>query len=354
MNRRPVYGILETMRTGKKNKAFVPLMLIAIILTGAVGCEVILGRDVDDLSSGGMADAFRLRYVETLRNEASLVSEGYSIAGIRSLPTSSILQPSAVAADATRVYVTNRPPLSRLAIFDRTARSLTIISSPTPTALGEIFLDLASVAVAASGEIFVADVQQGKVFGLDREGNLLLTIGKTGSVVYPAAIAVDSVRQHVYVADKHAHAVRIFTTRGDWVRDITVTGESKRLGAPTGIALAGDGSCIVLDERYRRVHVYGPEGELLHTFRIATDVPGETTEPSGIAVDSDGHIYISDVFNNTILIFGRNGEYLRRLGRTGDQIDQFWSPGALFIDSRDVLYAADRMNGRIQVFQYEK
>lgn len=326
---------------------FLPLFLLAALS----GCAIILGSPDDAADVVNV----RIRYVETLRNPSSLTGGQFLQSGILSLPTSSLQQPTSVAADAFRVYVTDQHPTPRLAIFDRTARMLKIYSAPTPTELGYRFLDLTSVAIADSGEIFIADGQQGKVFCLDREARIRLTIGQVGSLAYPSSVAVDSRRQLLYVADKHARLLRIYRMNGDWVRDVAGGRDAdNRLRAPVGIALDASGTVFVLDAHDQRIHVIGNDGVWQQSFPIQTDRLGETVKPTGIALDSDGHLYVTDTFGNAILLFDGKGAFLQRWSGLGSQGEGFWMPSAIFIDSRDFIYVADRMNGRIQVYQYEK
>ena len=337
-----------------KNKLIPFLVSCALAVLSVSGCNFILGPPDDGTSPGPLSGPVRVRYVETLRNQASLAGEPYMQSGVASRPTSSIQRPTSIAADLFRVYVADQAQFPRLAVFDRSARTLTIYSAPTPTAFGERFVDLSSVAVTASGNIFLADAQQGKVFGLDRAGNLLLTIGKAGNLAYPTGLAVDSGRNRLYVVDKHAHAVHIYSMTGEWLQDITGDGAKKRLGSPVAMAIDAEGTCFILDLHGQRIHTFDRDGVYRSSFHIATNVPAEAVRPTGISVDSDGHLYVTDGIGNSILIFDKNGTFLQRWGAIGGQIDGFWSPGAIFIDKRDLIYIADQMNGRIQVYQYVK
>lgn len=333
------------------------LRLIPAVLLVAVG--------VSGCASGpgypsGHPDPFspvRVRYLETLRNQESLISDRYGqFTG--SLPAATSLQrPMAVTADTFRVYVTDRAPEPRLLVFDRGERTLRIISSPTPTAIvNERFLDPSGVAISEGGDLFIAEPQQGKVFGMDRNGSLIFTIGKQGDLAYPAALAVDYRRQRLYVADKHAQVIRVYTTLGDWLYDIGRREGNKDLRAPIGIALDGAGTCYVLDAQGNRVHIYDAQGAFLRSFRLeAKNDPATTAlKPSGIALDSDGHIYVSDSLDNSIRVYDQDGTALLKWGRTGTQRDDFWTPAGISIDQQDRIYIADYMNGRVQVYQYEK
>jgi DNA-binding beta-propeller fold protein YncE len=310
----------------------------------------------------------RFEYVETLRGEASFRGEAFRPDSRPATPAEAVAtlrRPAAVAADAFRVYVTDRyiepsqGSLARIFILDRGTRTATIIrSDPSVTAAvletRAVLLDPAGIAADMNGTVYVADARQGLVFGLDRLGNRLLTVGRPGDLSAPVAVAVDEPRRRLYVADRHA-GVRVFTVQGGRLFDIGGPEAKKgRLRTPVGIALDRAGTCYVLEERGRRVKVYDLNGRHLRSLRLDIGPMGIGLKPGGIAVDSEGHIYVTDSFNNAIHVFSPDGSHLQSLGRMGSGRDEFWSPQGIFIDGRDTIYIADEMNGRVQVYQYVK
>lgn len=219
--------------------------------------------------------------------------------------------------------------------------------------LGRTLDELApsGIAVDATGVIFVSDSQQGRVFGYDRNGRLLIEIGRAGDFSSPSGLAVDNVGNRLYVADSHARLIKVYTNTGTWLTDISglaITG-FKSLSA---VALDRGGNLYVLDGRGLRVSLYGQDGKFLRDFNVTGDAPGLSVRPKGIAVDSGGHIYITDTVNNNVLIFDQGGKLIQTWGRTGRLTGDFWTPAGIYIDDRDYIYIADQTNGRVQVFQY--
>ena len=325
-------------------------MLIAISMAG---CTFIAGKE-DSGVSGQSDKQLRLNYVETLRNQASLRGESFRDV-VHSVSTPSSLQrPNSVFADVFRVYVTDQTQPPRVFIFDRGERTANILAIPVPPAAGSLVNPL-GIAVDAGNVIFVADAQQGKVFGYDRNGALLLILGKTGDLSYPSGVAIDRRRSRMYVADTHAHRVKAFTMLGDRLFDIGQEGDSdQKFKSPSGIALDREGRLHVLDGQSRRVYVYGIDGAFLRKFPLSRGGVGDSNMPRGIAVDSAGHIYVTDGVNNNILIFESDGRFLMTWGRTGTLSGDFWTPLGIFIDDRDSIYIADQTNGRVQVYQFIK
>jgi DNA-binding beta-propeller fold protein YncE len=333
-----------------RSQLYITILFLAV--TGA-GCAVIAGKEEPEVP-GQEGKQFRLTYVETLRNQASLRGEGFRDV-VRSTGTPTTLQlPNSVYADTFRVYVTDQTKPARVFIFDRSDRTVRILAVPLPPADGKL-LDPSGIAADSGNMIYVADAPQGKVFVYDLNGTLILTYGKWGDLAHPMGIAVDKVGGRVYVADSHSKFVKVFTFLGDHQFDIGGDGPAdKRLRSPIGLALGRDGRIYVLDGQSKYVHVYSLDGKLMKRFPLSKGVPGDTVKPRGIAVDSAGHIYVADSVNNNILIFGPDGSYLKTWGKTGIVSGDFWTPQGLFIDERDQIYIADQTNARIQVYQFQK
>ena len=328
------------------------LITTMLIVLSVTGCTFLAGKE-DSGAPGLDAQHLRLNYVETLRNQASLRGEGFRDVVYTSGTPTSLQRPNSVFADAFRVYVTDQTQPPRVFIFDRGDRTASILAVPVPPAEGKLLNPL-GIAVDIGNVIYVADAQQGKVFGYDRNGALLLVFGKTGDLAYPTGIAIDKRRNRIYIADSHAHLIRAFTMLGDRLFDIGQESADYRLKSPVGIALDKEGRIHVLDSQSRRVLIYDPDGRFLRKFPLSRGTVGDSIKPRGIAVDSVGHIYVTDGVNNNILIFESDGSFLRTWGKTGNLSGDFWTPEGLFIDERDMIYIADQTNSRVQVYQFIK
>lgn len=346
-------------------------IFIAFILV--TGCAFIAGRD-EALSPAGGAE-LRLLFVETLRNEASLRGESLREVANATDPSTTLQRPNGVFADAFRVYVTdtyltdkyidpgsasNPVPgetSARIFVFDRGKQTAAVFGPPprvpTPPLIQHDDVKLlapSSIAVDATGVIFVSDSQQGRVFGYDRNGRLLIEIGRAGDFSSPSGLAVDNVANRLYVADSHARLIKVYTNTGTWLTDMGGSGTTgfKSLSA---ITLDRGGNLYVLDGRGLRVSLYGQDGKFLRDFNVTGDAPGLSVRPKGIAVDSSGRVYITDSVNNNVLIFDQGGKLIQTWGRTGRLSGDFWTPAGIYIDDRDYIYIADQTNGRVQVFQ---
>lgn len=343
---------------------FVLACLLITGITAVSGCGIILGEIDTDRET---APALTINFVETLRNQESLRGESYreQLSGMTS--SSSLQRPSAVYADEYRVYVAdiylNPPTISsaRIFVFDRTSATASVLKINSFSVRNEgKLLAPSGIAVDQGMVIFVSDPQLGKVFGYDRNGAVLTILGQSlwgasrngyGELTSPVAVAIDTKRSRIYVAD--SRAVKAFNTSGAYLFQIQ-GGGGKDFRSPVAVAVDKDGNVIVLDGIRRRVSIFDQEGGFISSFSMKTASSGRTIKPAGIAVDSDGHVYVTDTFNNCVFIFQKDGTLLSTWGKTGLLTGDFWTPAGIFIDERDFIYIADQTNGRVQTFRYLK
>lgn len=350
--------------------------LIALAVFFVCGCSLIAGRE--DVTSLIKQAPLKFTFIETLRNQASLRGEGFKEVASNQDSAGTLQSPISVFADAFRVYVVDSAPSGRIFIFDRGERTATILdrnafSSANPAATnltspdGKNFTPIAAdgtaitplephgIVVDLNGIIYVSDALQGKVFGYDRKGRLLMTIGRGGGLLQPLGLAIDTRRNRIYIADAHAHQVRVFSTTGDFLGnslfDINSTAKaSEGFKSPSAVAIDSADCLYVLDGIRRRVYVYGSDAKFIRTFSVFDDAWGGAVRPKGIAVDSRGDIYVTDTVSNSIYIFGPDGSLLLTWGATGSPAGDFMAPAGISIDAHDSIYIADQLNSRIQHF----
>ncbi|MDA8100266.1 MAG: hypothetical protein M0042_11655 [Nitrospiraceae bacterium] len=327
-----------------------PLFLVAALIAGCSACSLVAGQA--EGVSPSSPPAVHLSYTETLKDQESLRSQRFSSGTDYSTdPAISLQRPSSVFADAFRVYVVDQNPAPRVFVFNRNERTAAPLNIPAAPTEGKL-LNPTGIAVDASNVIYVADGPQGKVFGFDRTGTLVLVFGKAGMFVYPSAVAVDRHRDRVYIADSQDHLVKAFSGSGQLLFELRGEGTAKGgFKNPAGIAVDAEGRIHVLDTQARRVVLFGPDGAFLSAFSLGHRDGGGGNQPQGIAVDREGRVYVSDGTTNNIFIYGPDGTLIESWGKTGIVQGDFWSPRGLFIDDRDLLYIADQNNGRVQVYQ---
>jgi sugar lactone lactonase YvrE len=140
------------------------------------------------------------------------------------------------------------------------------------------------------------------VFKLDRDGKVLMTLGKPGvpgdgpdTFNSPSDVLV-APNGDIFVADGH--------------------------GAKTNARI------VKLSKDGRFIKAWGKEGK----------AAGEFDQPHGLAMDSQGRLFVADRANNRVQIFDQDGKFIA-------EWKQFGRPSGIFIDRKDVLYVADSQSG---------
>jgi len=303
----------------------------------------------------------RYRYVGELTGEQNIrvLNNGVASAGTRffkwlvgltspkHIPT--VLQRpfAGVADEAGRVYVTD---VSRQAVyvFDEAAGELHVWEMATSDAR---FVTPIGIALGAHNEILVADAQLGSVVRLDRQGKPLGEFGK-GQLVRPTGVARDPARGRIYVADTHAHDIKVFNDQGELLDTIGKRGEAPgEFNGPTLLSFADD-KLYVTDTLNARIQILSADGKSEHVFGHRGVFVGDMPRPKGVGVDKDGNIYVVESYFDYLLVFNAEGQLLLPIGGTGGGLGQFYLPAGVWVDNRDRVYIADSFNGRVVILQY--
>jgi tripartite motif-containing protein 71 len=184
-----------------------------------------------------------------------------------------------------------------------------------PANLGGAELDSAgSVAVSAvTGQTYVADTNHNRVLVYGPEGALQAKWGAgegngspgsaPGAFNHPKAVAV-APSGNVYVADTGNNRVVGLSPSGSVFAEWGSKGSAaKRLHAPTGIAVDANGNVYVVDSENNRVVVFGGNGRYLAKWGLRGTAPGDFSQPTAIAVDCNGEVYVADTNNNRVQRF---------------------------------------------------
>jgi DNA-binding beta-propeller fold protein YncE len=172
-----------------------------------------------------------------------------------------------------------------------------------------------NIWVTDSGPFYEQGVTPGKgfqVFKFNRDGKLLMTLGKPGvsaagpdTFVAPTDVIVNA-RGEIFIADGHT---------------------------PRPGAQAGD-----------RIVKLSKDGTFIKAWGTGRgSQPDQVAGPHRLAMDSQGRLFVADRGNARIAIFDQEG-------RPVAQWTQFGSPSGIWIDRNDVLYVAvPGQNGGIRI-----
>jgi DNA-binding beta-propeller fold protein YncE len=211
------------------------------------------------------------------------------------------------------------------------------------------------IAVAPSGDVYVADTTNDRIQQFDASGNFIRKWGtfgnQTGQFSRPVGVTVDQAG-NVYVADSGNNRVQKFGPTGTFMQifggDIPIPGIVR---TPSDVAVDGVGNVYIADTGNNRVTKYFPNGNAAQFWGQQGSSDGRFNQPLGITLDLAGTAaYVTDSGNNRVQKFDLNGTFLGKWGTAGTGNGQFNTPYGIAIDSAGDVYVVDGANGRIQRF----
>ena len=156
------------------------------------------------------------------------------------------------------------------------------------------------------------------MFDSDGNSQLVFSVGDNTSGWFssPYDVAIDSMRDRIYVIDATNLSVQVFDLKGNQLK--TFGSHGKDIGQfdnPLGIAVdTTDNTIYVADSWNNRIQVFDLEGNFKFTFGD-DDVNGQVEFPQGITINPvNDTIYVADSWNNRIQVFDLEGQYLKTLG----------------------------------------
>ena len=170
------------------------------------------------------------------------------------------------------------------------------------------------IAVDASGNVLVADTNNGRIEKFSATGTFLSILGSKGSgqgqFRAPNGIAVDGTG-NIYVADAANHRVEKLASDGKFVAEWK--GPEPGFYGPRRIAIGPDDSIYVVDQGHNRIAKFNPDGEVLTVWGTAGNGDGQFNDPTSVAVDpSTNKVYVADPINKRIQVFDANGKFLTK------------------------------------------
>jgi DNA-binding beta-propeller fold protein YncE len=210
------------------------------------------------------------------------------------------------------------------------------------------------MAVDSTGRLFVADAAGKAILVFAADDSPVLSIGGPELLEHPAFVALDELRDRVYVSDARAHRIVVFDMKGKHLRSFGEWGPQEgNFYSPQGMAVDKDGNLYVADMFNARVQVFDAEGKFLRKFGERGDKQSNFEMPKGIAIDSDGNLHVTDARKKAMITYNAEGRLLLFTG--GGKPSHPLSlalPAGVWVDKKDRIYVVDQIGRRFAIWQY--
>lgn len=218
------------------------------------------------------------------------------------------------------------------------------------------------MAIDASGNMWVTDVADHVVMKLDKDANVLLTIGTKGTagewnqaagallLNEPNDVALDS-QGNIYVVQGHGGdmpRVLKFNPTGEFIAQWGSRGYGPgQFVAAHAIEIDADDVLYVADRENMRIQRFDTEGNLLREWKFDAMV-------CAIFLHRDGFMYLTTGFDGEFAKVDMDGNVLGAIGSPGTGNGQFGEAHALTMDAAGNAYIPDVINRRVQKFAKEQ
>jgi DNA-binding beta-propeller fold protein YncE len=167
---------------------------------------------------------------------------------------------------------------------------------------GEALVRPTRLDVDDEGRMYVSDPMCHCVWIFTPTGELVTQLGGHGvessRFLSPAGVAVAS-KGRVYVADAGNRRIQAFDPLGNWIASWGGPREPLFV-EPSGIDLDAEGNVVIADRGAARVVVLSPRGIRLFAFGGPGDGPGSFRAPVDVAVAPDGSFLVVDQQRETV------------------------------------------------------
>jgi sugar lactone lactonase YvrE len=173
-----------------------------------------------------------------------------------------------------------------------------------------------------------------------------------GNLDSPRGLAV-APNGDVYVADLSNGRIAVFGPEGAFKRNIGKLGPEPGKGKPgefnepSGVAVGPDGTVYVADAWNGRIQKLGPDGKPLGEYGGARY---SFYSPRNVAVDRNSNVYVADTGNSRVRVIDPNGKVVKDLGGKGSGGGQFNEVFGVAVNSRGEVFAADPGNKKLHKF----
>ncbi len=215
----------------------------------------------------------------------------------------------------------------------------------------ERFQDPTALALdTKKGLLYVADRAAGTVFVYSTLGIARTRLDDKDGVKAPIGLAVDR-RSTLYISEDDGGPVQVLPFNGTMTTlALPAAGEKGLPPKPGRLATDRDDNLYVVDRANGRVCVFDRAQKFKYAVGSLGDKEGQFKELQDIAVDRQGRLYALDATGPAVQVFDGKGHYLYTFGTHGEAPEQLSFPTALFIDRQDQVWIVDRPRHALKVY----
>jgi DNA-binding beta-propeller fold protein YncE len=213
--------------------------------------------------------------------------------------------------------------------------------------------------VDRDGHIWITDLVGNMVLKLDRNGQLLMTLGTRGEAGewneaessrkfhQPNETALDSTG-NLYVVQGHLQAeprVLKFAPDGGFIRQWGSRGsEAGQFAAAHSIKIDSNDRLYIADRENQRIQIFDTDGNFIDQWTYNAMV-------CSLYLHDDGFLYMTSGFDGEIAkVDMETGKLIGSLGSPGREKGQFGEGHFLTVDGEENIYVADVVNRRVQIY----
>ncbi len=152
------------------------------------------------------------------------------------------------------------------------------------------------IATDGKGYVYLADTGNGRIIKYTNDGKEVAIFGKLGKGPgeFDTPIGICVFNDQLIILDTHNFRVQILDTNGNFIKEWKFNGWEGDVFVEPYVVADKSGRIWISDPTKRFVAVYDPDGNLIKTFRSATDDSQPFILPMGLALDKAGDILVID------------------------------------------------------------
>lgn len=210
------------------------------------------------------------------------------------------------------------------------------------------------VEMSSDLNLYIGDTSRREVVIFDNDpGTKPRVFTSPSRFVAIGGMALDEVRNRLFVVDSRRHVIEIFDKDGEHIKTFGQRGMGPgEFNFPYDVEVGPDGWVYVLDSGNFRVQIFDADLKYQSAFGSVGLQLGAFARPKGIALSSDGFIFVTDAAFGNFQIFDKKGNVYLAVGESGTTPGKFLLPMGIDIDEEDKIYVVDQVNRRVQILQY--